>query len=604
MNKRNTEKKLSAAFGRLSPDDFGAILRDVEAGRTVDIPAEPKKVAHIRKIVAAVAALAVISGTLFGIYAYNAERGVAAAVSIDVNPAVVIKVNSKEKVIHITSKNGDGESLIGDRDFTGCTLEYTVDTLVTEMLKQGYISEMSNSVLVSVGGSSPERNTEITSRLAHNIGKHIEADGISGAVMSQTVDDATLAETAENYGITEGKAQLIKRIIDGGNNSSFEQLARLSINELSLIAGSDRTNVSDVEQIGSPSDKAYVGEENAVSAALDHAGIVKDEADAVDADIDAVSGAMVYKVDLNYSGKDYGITVDAVSGTVIKFSPAEDLPEPPKTDTVTDPVTEKTHAPESTVPKTEPPVTAVTEKPEPLPVNITEDEVRLITARHANADCLTDYTCTLSYDGTVPVYTVSFHDSALVRYDHTVNANDGTVISFASAKDPSYSVRSRTAFVPSAFPEGYNRLKYSGYSLQFLTPVIDGAIGHTATENGSVLYVVDSLKKLRQVTDAIAAADPDFDGNPAAEAKALIADLENYGEDFFAENTLYILSMHQKDSNVDFSTAVSVDSGKLCITAKKDPVDRSIMLPKYAVYLFEIGNTSTQGITEVILKAE
>ena len=64
----------------------------------------------------------------------------------------------------------------------------------------------------------------------------LQTDTFSGAVLSQTVakDDA-LRQLAESYGITVGKAQLIRDILDDDGRHTFGELTSLSINELNLL---------------------------------------------------------------------------------------------------------------------------------------------------------------------------------------------------------------------------------------------------------------------------------------------------------------------------------------------------------------------------------
>lgn len=322
MNKNNLNKKIKNAFDKAAPDILDSILADISSGNadaTVTELPPIKKRLPVRRIAATAAALVLLSGSVLGIYSRYKNNII--SVSLDVNPAVVMSVDPNEKVIDVTPKNSDGEKLVGDTELIGISLDSAVDTLITGMLDHGYLSDVSNSVLISVGSDDHEKAEELKTRLAQNVEDILLSDGFDGAVVGQTLDSADVAVLAEKHGITEGKAQLIKRIVSGsGDYYTFGELAGLGITELTLITSSAKNDVEGVETLGTPSDKAYVGKENAVSAALDHAGIEKDAINTVSADIDLRDGKVVYEIDLNYSGCDYGFMVNAADGSILKFS--------------------------------------------------------------------------------------------------------------------------------------------------------------------------------------------------------------------------------------------------------------------------------------------
>ena len=89
------------------------------------------------------------------------------------------------------------------------------DAIIGSMLQNGYLTELANSVLISVDNSDTARGAEMQARLTDEVNRLLQTDTFSGAVLSQTVakDDA-LRQLAESYGITVGKAQLIREILE------------------------------------------------------------------------------------------------------------------------------------------------------------------------------------------------------------------------------------------------------------------------------------------------------------------------------------------------------------------------------------------------------
>ena len=198
----------------------------------------------------------------------------ASTVSLDVNPSIEIQVNEKNRVLDVVPMNEDGKTIIGEMDFRGNGLDVTVNALIGSMLKNGFISEISNSILVSVDSDDPEKSVSLREMLAAEIENLLSTSTFSGAVLTQGVTQTEeLQKLAEEYGITLGKAQLINQIITQNTKYTFEDLASLTINELNLISETGNLNLENVTSTGTASDKQYIGEAKAKEIALNHAGV-------------------------------------------------------------------------------------------------------------------------------------------------------------------------------------------------------------------------------------------------------------------------------------------------------------------------------------------
>lgn len=123
----------------------GAVFVGVGKGKTSSNPMW--KVATCALAFVLIAVLVVGSVGLYGEYAS------AATVSLDVNPSIEIKLNNKQKVVSVTPLNTDGEIILGTMDLRGSNLDVVINALIGSMLRNGYLSDLSNSVLVSVDSS-------------------------------------------------------------------------------------------------------------------------------------------------------------------------------------------------------------------------------------------------------------------------------------------------------------------------------------------------------------------------------------------------------------------------------------------------------------------
>lgn len=321
-NKETSENaKIKQAYVNAVPDICDVILSDCEKGKgTVVMMAETKKKKSIVKYMMAAAGMLVVlgAGTLL-LNSYQVNYKVASTISLEVNPSIQIMVNEKERVLEVKALNKDGAIVVGDMDFSGSDIDVTVNALIGSMLRNGYLNELANSILISVDNDDPVKGGRLQEKLTEEVNQLLEADGFFGAVLGQTLmNDNTLQQQADRYGITTGKAQLIQQILDSTTGHTFEELAPLSINELNLIIASGAAEMEKVSTLGNASDKAYIGEEKAKEAAFAHAGVAAGDVIYYEMDMDVEKGVMVYEIDFKCGGYEYEYDVNARTGDIVK----------------------------------------------------------------------------------------------------------------------------------------------------------------------------------------------------------------------------------------------------------------------------------------------
>ncbi len=82
------------------------------------------------------------------------------------------------------------------------------------MLKNGYIDELKNSILVSVDNDDENKSRELESRLMESINAILSENEITPAILAQTVtSDEELQKLADEYQISIGRVSLIQRIL-------------------------------------------------------------------------------------------------------------------------------------------------------------------------------------------------------------------------------------------------------------------------------------------------------------------------------------------------------------------------------------------------------
>ena len=283
-SEKELKQTIKQAYEAATPDVLASVLSCCEKEKGRVIPMEKKSRSRrsrfIGFVAAAAALLMVLAGTV-GVLAGSARRNgeVFATVSLDVNPSIEIAVNKQEKVISVKALNDDAARIVNNMELVGSGIDVAVNALIGSMLRNGYLSDIANSILITVDNADAQMAQQLQRKLADEIEAALAASG-GGAVISQTADTREDMESIANrYGITKGKAQLIYSIIAAAPKFTFEQLAGLSINELNLLYNKyGRVNPADGRiNEGQPSENAYIGDERAIEIALDHAGVSAEE---------------------------------------------------------------------------------------------------------------------------------------------------------------------------------------------------------------------------------------------------------------------------------------------------------------------------------------
>ena len=432
MTECEINERLRQACSHAVPEVWNAVLSDCteQKGRvTIMEQYKQKKNPRARKLVGMAACFCLIAGSIFGLQTYRINNTVDATVSLDVNPSVEIQVNRKERVLEVLPLNEDGKTIVGDMDFSGSNLDVAVNALIGSMLQNGYLSELANSILISVDNNDPVRGAELQARLSEEVSKLLQTDTFSGAVLSQTVEnDSSLRQLAEQYSITPGKAQLIQEILEKNPLHTFEELASLSINELNLLMTAGQATAK-VESVGTASDKAYIGEAKAKELALSKAGVSAAALTWYEAELDAENGVMIYDVEFKAGGYEYDCEVNATTGAIMKFEKEADHDYKELAAGTVAGATVKTEQNNegSASPAAQRPASGA---------SITEAKARELALNHAGltADAVTALWSKLDTDDGLTVYEVEFKSGGY-EYSYEVNATTGAIVKFEKEAD-------------------------------------------------------------------------------------------------------------------------------------------------------------------------
>lgn len=241
-------------------------------------------------------------------------------IMLDVNPSLSMHVDADETVLSVEPLNDDAREVLGNMDLKNTSLEVAVNAIIGSMLQKNYLTDIQNSILVSVENQDAARGEQLQEKVSQLITSAIQTNSLEVAVLSQNVsaDDASLAKLAEKYEISLGKAALILEVITQAPTLTFEDLAPMTINEIALLAAAKNVSSESVTQSGTASDKAYISQDEALRLACAHAGVTPDDIIKMNSELDSDHGVMIYEIEFETAAKKGDYEINAITGQIIQ----------------------------------------------------------------------------------------------------------------------------------------------------------------------------------------------------------------------------------------------------------------------------------------------
>lgn len=404
VTNKQAEERVKKAFSGVSTNSFEQILEKCQSSDTPQkIVKMPKRTSYVwKQIVSIAAVLAIIVTAGFAGYGIAKFEGIATVISFDVNPSIEIELNKKDKIIRAEALNEDGEKILGEMDLAGSDLSVAVNAIVGSMLRNGYIDEISNSILISVDSNDERKSAELERKLADEISMLLSGESFDAAVLSQTVKATKeIKALATEYGITLGKTQLIQKIIKADDKYTFKDLAPLTINELNLIASGEKVSI---KASGKASEKRYIGKSRAKKIALKDDGVDRDDISDYKCKLKYKNGKMVYEISFKSKRAKYEYSINATSGKIVK-SEIERNASSDETDISL----------------------------QQSGVTVSEDTAKAtaLTLAGVLETDITDYTCALNDAAEVPYYSISFFVGE-GAYSYNINATTGELMTIST----------------------------------------------------------------------------------------------------------------------------------------------------------------------------
>ena len=404
MTNEKMEQRLAAAIEKTAPNDVDGVLSRCEERKGTVIPMTTKKTTKRKwtSLIAACLAVMLLGGG--GLF-YQRANAVASVVSLDVNPSIELKVNRSEKVLVCTPLNEDAKAILADMsngaDLKGAKLDVAVNAIVGSLVRNGYLDSISSAIMISVEDKDTARAEKLQRELTSTVDGVLQTSAAKAAVLTQTLtQDAGREQQARENNISTGKAALVNHVLALNSALKFDELAKLSVEEL-----------KDLAEAGAPA--MPIGMDAARTAAEEYAGTTALDSVTAEVDSELDESLAHYEVELHTAWGEFEYLVDAYTGKVL--SGQKDL------------LTTASTPNETTKPSDQ--------KPDPSGTaqNIGYAKAKSIALNHAGVSENEAYDMDIELDDEdgILVYEVEFK-SGNMEYDYEINAATGAILKHES----------------------------------------------------------------------------------------------------------------------------------------------------------------------------
>ena len=172
-------------------------------------------------------------------------------IMIDVNPSIRLEVNDRGVVVKAEALNEDAQNVMAELELCGKDYTAAVTVVVGALQEKQYITDLKNSILVSVTDTNEETAEALRENVVNAVVEFNKSVDYSFSVLSQIIKpDESLSDIAGEYGVSEGRIEMINKLISEHSNYSFDELIKCNIQTINQL----------FEYIGLPDTIQRIGE--------------------------------------------------------------------------------------------------------------------------------------------------------------------------------------------------------------------------------------------------------------------------------------------------------------------------------------------------------
>ena len=239
-------------------------------------------------------------------------------VSFDVNPYIELEVSKNRRVEDVICHNDDATIVMDDMDLKDTDLDVAVNAIIGSMFRHGYISDVNNSILVTILGEDQQVREELKENVSTHVKEILSGYSIEASVVSQDLAYSKDKEALANqYNISVGKVTLIQELMKSNPDYRFEDLTHLSINDLNTLVHYANMEFKSITVDGVESHRGYVTSDEVKVKVLEHANVSESSVLDYTYDISCEDSQLIYSVNFSDEYGKYHYSVNAISGDII-----------------------------------------------------------------------------------------------------------------------------------------------------------------------------------------------------------------------------------------------------------------------------------------------
>ncbi len=257
MKKRCLKKIISEAYRSEAPDLRAKVIAACEIeSQEPRIEPAPKSDCHpeirfnpnivFRRAAAVTICLILfVSGLSLGTFIQKNDENIVTptttetVIYIDVNPSVELRMDSDNRIIDVIAGNEDAKIVLAGMELGGIDVNTALKAIIGSMYVNGYLTEASNSILVSINSKDNKVAGSFLQGITEKINSVFENSQMECAIIAQCVTvDEILIDSAAKYGVSVGKMHFLNKITNsfkGISEDTLNIMSLLSINDLNLI---------------------------------------------------------------------------------------------------------------------------------------------------------------------------------------------------------------------------------------------------------------------------------------------------------------------------------------------------------------------------------
>ena len=231
MTEKDINKCLKSSISEIAPDCFDAIMKKTASREDIQNP-EKKVKKNTRNYLVSIAACFVLFAGAYGFYQHDLHQ-ITTVIELDVNPSIEFYADKADRVIKVKALNDDAEKVIEKVSLEKENIQKATLKIMDELVEEEYISKEKSTILISVENECNDKTEQIKESLSREIVRYLEKDDIKVNVIRQTMTEDDITESiAKEYGISKGKALLVKTVLEENDNLKEEELAKMTVDEI------------------------------------------------------------------------------------------------------------------------------------------------------------------------------------------------------------------------------------------------------------------------------------------------------------------------------------------------------------------------------------